>query len=152
MGMKKLIATSLIFLYGCNLSSNSGAIAFLWNEEPSASSTKIMVVSDLDENQLRSTAIENLDNLGFIVEELNEDEIITEPKDMGDNLMRMSLEINNNVIIISGDQGTMNRNEEIDWKAISRGEERDQDAYASPEWELMNVLASSISNNSILYN
>lgn len=150
--MKKLIIISLTFLYGCNLSSNSAAVAFLWNEEPSATSNKIMVISDLDENVLRSSAIENLDNLGFVVEELNDDEIITEPKDMHENFMRILLEVDNNVIIISGEQGEVSSDNKISWKPIVRGEENDQDAYASPEWELMNVLASSISSKSILYN
>lgn len=150
--MRKLIVLAVVLLSSCNLSSNRAAVAFLWNEEPTASSTEIMVVSDIEEAELRSAAIQSLNNIGFVVEEVNEDEIITEPKGFKANLMRMLIQVNNNVLIISGEQGSQTKNNKIEWKQIERGEENAQDAYASPEWELMNVLASSVSHKTILYN
>ena len=140
----------MIFLFGCNFTTNNAAVAFLWNEEPEPASSRIMVITEYGDEELRANAVKNLEDLGFVVEFINEDKIVTEPLEMNGKVMRISLELNNNVIVISGDEGAIAAEDDINWQPVSRGE--DADPYASPEWELMNVLASSFENTSIRYN
>lgn len=151
--MKRIYIFLLLIIVGfigCNPSTTSSAIPFLWSEEPEPSSSQIMVISTIAGEELRNALEIHLNSLGFVIELSSEDHIVTEPSILEDNLIRLNLAIDNNVVIISGDKGfPAEEGEDIDWDSIKRG---DIEGYGSPEWELMKVLANAISSTSILYN
>lgn len=145
--MKKiLLLLVLVGFFSCNTAENTSAVSFLWNEEPEPSSTKIMVISDLEGENFRNEVVGTLEALGFVIEDSDENRIVTEPMEAPDNLMMLSLELSNNTVIISGSQGT---GEDVDdWQTVKKG----TTDPASFEWELMEVLANSIEHTSIRYN
>lgn len=131
------------------MSTTSTAIPFLWDKEADPASDQIMVISTVANEELRKAATIHLKSLGFVIETSTEGKIITEPSRLENELVRISLLIDNNVVVISGDKGFEKGNDEIIWEPVVRGK---GDGYGSPEWELMNVLANTISHKSILYN
>ena len=152
MEMKSIIQILLVAVasFACNPSSTTSAIPFLWDEEPEPSSTQIMVISTMAGEELRNALTIHLKSLGFVLESATIDKITTEPSRLEDNLIQLSLVIDNNVVIISGKKGlSQQEQEDIQWEPV---EFENGKGYGSAEWELMNVLANNINNTSVLYN
>ncbi|MGK7390344.1 MAG: hypothetical protein ACNS60_08330 [Candidatus Cyclobacteriaceae bacterium M2_1C_046] len=151
--MKKINFFLILMISGfisCNPSTTGSVIPFLWDEEPEPSSSQIMVISTMEGEELRNALDIHLKSLGFVVESSSEEEIVTEPSRLEDNLVRLNLVIDNNVVIISGAQGKPAEDvDDVDWEPVKRG---DVEGYGSAEWELMKVLASTINSTSVLYN
>lgn len=147
--MFRYIPALLILLVSCQGRPQENAVGILWNEQPGKASSSMMVVSGLKGRNLRLELKNDLNNLGFVIEKSNESQLITEPRPVEDHVMRLIIQINEEAIVMTGEKSIEpNQIDNYDWKTIQRGEGN----YASPEWELMKVLATSIDHVEILYN
>ena len=142
------ICSAIVIINACSTSPGSTAIGFLWNDQPEPTSTRLMVVSDLTGEELRSETIRKMEALGFIVEDFNETLIVSEPKDVEGNQMMISVELDDNAIILSAEVGPIDATDDEGWKPVVRGP-GDQGSF---EWNLLEVLANSIDHISIRYN
>lgn len=143
------ILNFLVVLFAqCSTTSNKGAVAITWSEDPTPESSKILaIVPNLPNGELEALAVKKLNALGFVVGEKVDNDLRTEEKPMEGNVMRLMLSFQGKGVVIAGELGYPDNQGDILWRSIYRGE----GDLASAEWKLMTTYAHSLNPKEISF-
>ena len=120
----------------------------VWSSNPSTSSTRIKIESDLSSSQIRLAFMEHLQKRNIEYKELDGASILTLPFKEGNRMMRVRFIISNNKVILSGDQdaGSLKPNS-YNWTEIKKSSE----GIGSPWWEVLTVFGYVVQANANEY-